>query len=91
MFSKKFRLTGFLLTEPKPKMAAKMALCKMQYLMHIAVRQYRIVKIILLSHSVTYWLVATPIMTLLPDWVNPSFLIFDICSSGGEYPGQLRR
>jgi len=27
--------------------------------------------------------VATPIMTLLPDWINPSFLIFDICSSGG--------
>jgi len=28
-------------------------------------------------------IVATPIRTLLPDWVNPSFLIFDICSSGG--------
>jgi len=34
------------------------------------------------KNSVTYWLVAMPIMTLLPDWVNPSFLIFDICSSG---------
>ena len=51
--------------------------------MHIAVHQYSIVKIIPLSHSVSYWLVATPIMTLLPDWVNPSFLIFDICCSGG--------
>jgi len=29
------------------------------------------------------YLLATPIMTLLPDWFNPSFLIFDICSSGG--------
>jgi len=45
------------------------------------------------KNSVTYWLVAMPIMTLLPDWVNQSFLIFDICSSGvgGEYPDQLRR